>query len=430
MPFGVSDHRTPSLRVILTVATMLLASYKLEATLTDDPGTPDRPGPLAFVDERSSVTSGLSIPERRAVPTTAASGSASPFSPDTDRFDESSSTELDTAADPVPETSTGPSNADPSVGSSGAEPAPATSTAPPPPTTPPPTTTLPTTAPPPTAADPRVDPVAPSDQLLVLDPRLPLSTQTVGQLMVVGQTVNSPLPDEVHGTATDSGATLRVGRVPDPDDPGRQVLLLGVSGDDPLRFDGVRSHIAHLNRPLPVGQRFWQTFSYRHNDWGGTSDKQLIMQWHDGDHSSGLSPFLAWYVEGSTLTISARWADVPNPSRADTKVRTLFREEHSPADAWQNYVVEGRIDPHGAGLLRIWRGHELIVDYAGPLGYDQPDHAPYGVVGYYHWMSGNPWDRSVLNRQTWWRWLSYIADPGGRYSSADVHAHLGSNINR
>ncbi len=256
-----------------------------------------------------------------------------------------------------------------------------------------------------------------------------MGQREIGQMMVAGRIINGPLPSAITAGPDATGNTLRVGPVPDPQNPARQVLYFGVDADDPVIFDGTRAHLSNLSQTLPFNETFWHTASIMHEDWTGTTNNQAIWEWHDGDHSSGLSPFLAFYIQGGKLTIGARYASRPNPSRADMIGVTLFSEPATAANQWQDYVIQGRINPYagGGGFVRIWRDGVLIVDYQGPIGYDQPGHPSYAVMGYYHWHSYNPFDRRIPVRRTYWAWSSVVRDPAGRYSTADLQAHLAAN---
>ncbi len=330
----------------------------------------------------------------------------------------------------------------------------------PPPTTAKPTTTQPPTTQPPTtrptttqapvppteatiqlpAAKPRstADPIDPAAVLVSVNPRKALSTQNWGQSVALGKVTNGPLPDSgLHGPAMSDGQTLRLGLTPDPRDPSRTVLQFAVeynaSGSyrDPLFHDGSRVQIAQIDRPkLPRGQTLWHTFRYMHEDFGtnGAADQQILTQYHDGDHSSGLNPYLAWMVTGSDLQIFIKYSSCEVPTKkppcGDGKV--IFSEKQTPSNTWKNVVVRSKVGADG--FVQIWRDGVLIADYQGPFGYyNQTVDNDYAVLSYYHWHSYNDFDTRLPIRRVWWDWSSMVADPDNRYSVDDLYAHLAAN---
>lgn len=293
------------------------------------------------------------------------------------------------------------------------------------PTTAAPTTT--TTAPPPPVvwpASPLADPVDPADVRSSITPAK-LSEQTWGQTQTGGLNLQvGEVPDE--GVSVDGA--LRFGAVPDPLGSGNDVLLYRSGADDPVTVGGIRTETAHYT--LPYDQEFWQVTRLMHESWAGTDDQQIVFQWHDGDFSENGpgAPILAFYVKGEQLRIVARSDASSPPSRDSLTNIDLLTEQATPyAGRWQDVVINARLSPfpEDEPFLRIWRNGSLIVDYRGPLAFNQPEYEDFAKLGYYHWLNAdNDWDRSIPERSVYVAYMSIFDSPDGRYSFEDASQHL------
>ena len=181
---------------------------------------------------------------------------------------------------------------------------------------------------------------------------------------------------------------------------------------------------------LPVGQDIWFAFGIRLQDWVVSPDEQILMQWHQGDGSILLNPFLALLLKGDTLRIDSKFNAADPPSRTTTSTVTQWQSTHAPINAWTYFVLKARISPFPAdgAYLKVWRDGVPIVDYRGPLGYNYPESPPYLKVGHYQWVTPyNPWSDAAPTKTVLYRSPLLVQDPAGKYSEVDLRANVMSH---
>ncbi len=373
-----------------------------------EPATASRVGaadgeslPVDAADDRRTTTTSRTPPTSTAAPEPAPSPSS------TVPATTSSSVVTTTVAPATTVTTTPPQGARPSPGSSGTS------------------TSLPaapaTTQPPPPAS---VSQIAASVRNEI-DASSPLGNQRWGQTQAIGSIWQS---GEVGDSGVTRNGSIRFGAVSDPAGSGSSVLEYRATATDPATVGGIRTETTHPF--LPRGETFWQAVRLRHGDWSGTSDNQIVFQWHSGNHSgSGPSgPILAFYVIGDTMKIVTRHDGSSSPSNDTSNTTTHLQESDTPsAGAWVDLVIQANITPFhdDGGFLRIWRDGTLIVDYVGPIGYNEPGYQDYAKLGLYHWTSwGNDWDVSIPERSVHVHHMAIVDDPGEAYEFADVAGYL------
>ncbi len=249
----------------------------------------------------------------------------------------------------------------------------------------------------------RTAPAASCPALLMdLDSEVALSNQALGQLQTAGQIFQA-------GTVGDDGISThgrqQFGRVNDPLSTHGSVIRYSANQNDLATVGGIRTETVH--HPLPYNESFWQATRIMWDDWSDSSDNQIVFQWHDGDHSGygPPAPILAFYVIGDSLQISLAYDASDNPGRSTMSRVTLFREDSSAfAGRWQDLVIHSRISPFEGDepFLDIWRDGEKIVEYRGPIAFNQPEVQDYAKLGIYHWTnSGNVWDQRYPTRNVY-----------------------------
>lgn len=174
---------------------------------------------------------------------------------------------------------------------------------------------------------------------------------------------------------------------------------------------------------LPQAQNFWFAFSFWANDWAGTTDEQLIAQFHIQEpRKLLLNPFFALVVRGDELRVELRHNARDIPDKASTRLVTP-RRLTMPTRRWVTAVVQARLsnDPDQGPFVRLWLDGEQIVDYAGPVGYVLPPGAyAYPKVGLYHWTVGNPWDLKVPSRALLVGAMLTVRDASDRYNAEQI----------
>lgn len=228
--------------------------------------------------------------------------------------------------------------------------------------------------------------------------------------------------------------TLRFGKVPDPDNPAKKVLAFVANASDGLVAGAPRCEATFspsLSGKLPVGQDFWFAFGVRLQNWINGTDEQLLSQWHWSNGSIPLQPFFALYLKGDRLEFDSRFDGKYPPSIASTQTTALWRDSSSvPVNRWIYFTVKARIspDPAAAPYVKVWRDGQMIVDRAGPIGYNYPEVAPYAKVGHYEWIAPyNVWNASLRTKTILYRTPSLIHDQANRYREADVRGFVQAN---
>ncbi|MCP3993345.1 MAG: hypothetical protein GY724_30050 [Actinomycetia bacterium] len=271
--------------------------------------------------------------------------------------------------------------------------------------------------------------VNPADLLLHLPAGPAIFYTNWGGIQCVGTQVSSNAAGDGMVGSDIAGSDLRFGLAPDPDGSGSDVLVLRTHHTDPKYASGQRCELSIGQDParLEHDEVIWQSFSIRHTELSGSSDKQIIAQWHDGDHTRSKTPFLAWYVQGGRLEIVGRHNASTEPKNETSTTHSLFVDNSYEGETWTDYVIQSRIshDPAQDPFVRIWRNGQLIVDYAGPLGYNQPGVTDYAKLGFYHWYGGNDWDLAVPTRTVWIRYAGLVADGDGSYTVESIEELMG-----
>jgi len=106
---------------------------------------------------------------------------------------------------------------------------------------------------------------------------------------------------------------------------------------------------------------------------GGAGDWLIVGQFHADDYES--QPPFAIEMLGEKMAIIIRYGDP-----TDSKYRELYVDSQ-PIERGHYYDmrIEVRFENNGNGFLHIWRDGEEIVNYSGPLGYDNGVYWKYGI---------------------------------------------------
>ena len=228
----------------------------------------------------------------------------------------------------------------------------------------------------------------------------------------------------------DSYGALRFGKVADPAETLRKVMFFRAKRSDPLLHGAPRCEAGSsptAGGAIPVGTPVWFAFGLRLHEWTATPDEQIVMQWHHGDGSVALNPFVALSVMGSNLRVMARYNNSQVLSKATTTAMELSSKGPLPVDQWSYFVVKALISPDGSlgSYLQVWRDGVMTVNYRGPLGYNNPQFQPYVKVGHYHWNDRiNQWPSTTPVRTVMMRTPVLVQDVAGRYGERDLRAHV------
>jgi hypothetical protein len=222
----------------------------------------------------------------------------------------------------------------------------------------------------------------------------------------------------------------RFGKVPDPENSTRKVLMFRPNSGDALVSGAPRCEMTFspsFGGKLPVNQDVWFAFGIRLKDWVHTTDEQILMQWHWSNGSIPLGPFLALSLKGGKLQIDSKANAAYPPKVASTTSRVHWTNGTVASNAWTYFVVKARISPHTSHgpYLKVWRDGTQIVNYAGPLGYNYPEVTPYLKIGHYQWVASyNNWISAASTKTILVRTPALINDPAGLYTELDVRTHV------
>ncbi|MEY2730498.1 MAG: hypothetical protein RL584_1624 [Pseudomonadota bacterium] len=268
-------------------------------------------------------------------------------------------------------------------------------------------------------------PVSAQDILAQFVPGLSLSQQAFGNVQCYGLIIASQtVPEQgINGTPLPQGGTLRFGRVPDPTDARRWALRFTLMPTDPLTAGSYRCETAFNPRVsgLPRGRLFWHAYSLYLPDWRATTDEQQLSQWHAGD-TSGLQPIYALLSRDGQMRLVMRTSSSPNPTPSTVSTQVLWTSNSWTPNQWITVVTQALVstDPAASPFIRTWVNGNLVVNYKGPVGYNQPTAQPYVKHGIYHWTNLNAWDLRLAQRDVLFRRAALVLDPNRSYTAADL----------
>lgn len=296
---------------------------------------------------------------------------------------------------------------------------------------------------------PTVDPVVTQAELSTRTPAPPAAVRSAD--ILTEATAGMPLGDQnwgyecygavqaatsipragVTGNLLVGAPSLRLGIETPPNSPSRAGIVLRTASGDPEASGSPRCELSFVRGTkgyLPKASTFWFTATVWLDDWRGTDDEQLVAQFHDGDWSRGLNPFFALLIRGNQARVNVRWDTTQNETIAKTHVanKDIWSGSFDFSRRWVTFVVQARTSTRAsdAPFVRVWRDGQLIANYSGPVGYNQPEFRDYAKVGYYHWLNGNPWDQRMPVRTVYVRRATVISDAQNLYTEPVVRAHV------
>lgn len=285
--------------------------------------------------------------------------------------------------------------------------------------------TVPTTPTTPGAA------IAAADIFAAIDPNLPFSQVKGGSvgLECAGAknlSVNA-LSDSGGFQSSVSPSGVRFGKVADPLDASKQVLLFAPSKNDPLTGAGAkRCEVSWWTTQSGVIKPYvdiWQAFGLLMPD-GGYDFQAVISQFHQTIEAT-VNPWAALQAEKDRLMLFVRSNTTASPALATNKTAT-FPSPGIPKSKWTVIVIKTRIDPSatGRGYFKAWRDGVQFADYSGPTGFNTIEANPtWQKFGFYPWQHTS-WSSPAAVRVLF-KAPVYVKDPtGSKYSEADLRAYV------
>ena len=261
---------------------------------------------------------------------------------------------------------------------------------------------------------------------------LSFSNQEWGNIQCNGSIVASQLipAQGIHGKTLSNGQTLRFGRVADRSTTSGYAFQFTLNPEDAITSGSLRCELAfaaNARSGIPRGSIFWHAFSVQLPDWGDTTDEQAIAQWHAGDTSGGMLPVYTLLVRGSVMRLVLRYDTSANPSRDTAKTIVVWSQRTLTPNRWLNFVTQANVatDVSQNPFVKTWLNGQLIVNYAGPVGYKQPTVQSYAKHGIYHWVdSTNEWDMSIPTRTLKIKRPLIVRDANRLYAQPQIEALL------
>jgi hypothetical protein len=235
----------------------------------------------------------------------------------------------------------------------------------------------------------------------------------------------------LSGSFLSGFGSQRFGKVADPANPAKKVLMFRANQDDARASGAPRCELTFspsFNGKLPVNQEFWYAFGVRLDKWTPGKDEQILMQWHWGNGTIPLGPFLALSLSNGVLKFDTKTSAISPPSIASSKTTVLYQNTSLPVDKWTYFVIKAKIsyDSGQAPYIKIWRDGAQVVNYNGPVGYNYPAVQPYAKIGHYQWVqSYNTW--TTPTKTVLYRAPSLISDTLHRYNEADIRSFVVSH---
>ena len=116
-----------------------------------------------------------------------------------------------------------------------------------------------------------------------------------------------------------------------------------------------------------------------------TADWLVIGQAHSTEDpsDSGVSPPFEIDLVGDRMQIDARWSTSAKTTWSNVNTRTLYTDtQEIQRGHWYDIRITVKFDPFGSGTLDVRRDGTQLVDYSGPLGYNDQI-GPYWKQGVY-----------------------------------------------
>jgi len=146
-------------------------------------------------------------------------------------------------------------------------------------------------------------------------------------------------------------------------------------GDEGGPFDGYRAELHELLHYIaPVGSEQWYGSStFIPEDWPDLDNRTVITQWHATPDAGEVwrSPPLAIRYSGGRITVDCRYSAEPIQTENDGTIVILY-EETEPLEKgiWHDWIFHVRWSYAGDGLVEAWLGGVQVIDYDGPVGYN------------------------------------------------------------
>jgi Polysaccharide lyase len=148
-----------------------------------------------------------------------------------------------------------------------------------------------------------------------------------------------------------------------------------------------RAEISTKDRPAIKSERWYRFSLYLPQDFPIEDNRLVLAQWHGVDKKylgePSRSPVMAFRYRRGRFTVTLRHSAERIVRDPDAVSSTeLFRTNALPLNEWNDFVVQARWSFEEDGRINIWWNGKQIVQYRGPVGYND-DVGPYFQFGLY-----------------------------------------------
>ena len=144
----------------------------------------------------------------------------------------------------------------------------------------------------------------------------------------------------------------------------------------------------------PAGVMQWYAFRvFFPADFPIEQNRLVFAQWkeREGFLAQGLSPSLSFRFVNGKFSIRLRHSSDKVIRDADAVAdEDLFKTKDLPLGQWQDFVVQAKWSYQDDGLANVWWNGQEIVEYRGPVGYNQ-QFAPKLKFGLYRDATPSPY---------------------------------------
>jgi hypothetical protein len=235
------------------------------------------------------------------------------------------------------------------------------------------------------------------------------------------------IPESGIRASSINGDTLRFGKVADPLGSGATKFEYQLAPSDANTSGSQRSEV-EMEPNIQMNKTYWVAFDLYVQDWGtlAKGDDSVVWQIHP-DPVVGMSPQLSLTTASKPLAagnygrefevwILTSTASVPTMQNYTSKI---FNVGAVPFGRWATYVFKFRQNTGASGLLQVWVDGKQVVDYAGPVGFNQPGGLDYAKFGYYNWTNPQTPRKLLMSSQV------LVADPtGSKYTAEDLRTFV------
>lgn len=152
------------------------------------------------------------------------------------------------------------------------------------------------------------------------------------------------------------------------------------------RYGDSRSEVARYGKYDTMGSDYWYGFSvYVYPSWQDSDYRSVLAQWHgtrDNGEVSRSPPLSLRFIDGDFWVRIIHSSERIQTSNDGTNVYPYISNEYAQKGVWHDFIFHVKWSYQSDGYLEVWIDGNQVVDYHGPVGYND-DRGPYFKMGIY-----------------------------------------------